>query len=127
VHGENEFQMAINASELLFGKNPTEALAKIDERTFLSVFDGVPKVSISKSKMANSETISDLLSIDTDGTIFSSKGEARRMIQGGGVSINKEKIMDPNHIVDFLLIQNKYLLIQKGKKNYYLIEILNTL
>ena len=123
VHGEKEYEMALKASEILFGKNPTEALKTVDERTFLSVFDGVPKANISKSKMQESENVMDLLSAATDGIIFSSKGEARRMIQGGGVSINKSKISDPGAESNFDLIQDKYLLVQKGKKNYFLIEV----
>ncbi|QNL21083.1 tyrosine--tRNA ligase [Hyphobacterium sp. CCMP332] len=123
VHGEKEYQMALSASEILFGKNPTEALKSIDEKTFLSVFEGVPKTELKKADLDSSENVSDLLSLKTGGIIFSSKGEARRMIQGGGVSVNKNKITDPNQEAKFNLIQNKYLLVQKGKKNYFLIEV----
>lgn len=123
VHGEKEYQMAIDASEILFGKNPTEALKNIDERTFLSVFEGVPKASISPEALNDSENVSELLSTVTGGIIFNSKGEAKRMIQGGGVSVNKEKLSDPNQPGVFKLIQDKYLLVQKGKKNYFLIEV----
>ncbi len=123
VHGEKEYEMAFSATEILFGKNPTEALKSIDEKTFLSVFEGVPKTELSKSEMESSENVSDLLSGKTGGIIFSSRGEAKRMIQGGGVSVNKNKITDPNQEAKFDLIQNKYLLVQKGKKNYFLIEV----
>lgn len=123
VHGKEEYEMAIKASELLFGKNPTEAIRDINEKTFLSVFEGVPMAKIQRSTLKGSENICDLLSVQTEGIIFKSKGEARRLIQGGGLSVNKEKVMDPNSETDFELIKDKYLLVQKGKKNYFLIEV----
>ena len=123
VHGEEELQMAINASQILFGKSTKEQLATLDEDTFLSVFEGVPQVKISRSTLESSENVTDFLSQDTEGTIFTSKGEARRMIQGGGVSVNREKISDPNAGVNAELLQDKYLLVQKGKKNYFIVEV----
>lgn len=123
VHGENEFEMAVKASSILFGKSSTEDLAALDERTFLQVFDGVPQTTIDKNEYQSISSVVELLSEKTSGIIFSSKGEARKMIQGGGVSINKEKLTDPNSAVDFTLLQDKYLLVQKGKKNYYIVEL----
>jgi tyrosyl-tRNA synthetase len=87
------------------------------------VFEGVPQTTISKSDYENCATVTDLLSVATKGIVFSSKGEARKMIQGGGVSINKIKVDDPNKKIDHPLLQNKYLLAQKGKKNYFLISV----
>ncbi|WP_075351219.1 tyrosine--tRNA ligase [Algoriphagus marinus] len=123
VHGEAEFEMALKASEILFGKSSTEDLAALDERTFLQVFEGVPQVQISKSELDQLTSILDLFGEVTQGVVFASKGEARKMIQGGGVSINKEKLNDPNEAPSFHLLQDKYLLVQKGKKNYFIIEI----
>jgi tyrosyl-tRNA synthetase len=124
VHGENEYNMAVKASEILFGKSSTEDLATLNERTFLQVFDGVPQAEISKSEYESAANVVDLLSEKTNGLIFPSKGEARKMIQGGGVSINKEKISDPNQGLSFSLLQEKYLLVQKGKKQYYIISVI---
>ena len=102
---------------------PIEVEAFSGEATLLAVFEGVSQTSISKSEFEVSATITDLLSEITKGGIFPSKGEARRMILGGGVSINKIKISDPNQKPDFKLLQDRYLLVQKGKKNYYLISV----
>jgi tyrosyl-tRNA synthetase len=123
VHGEPEYEMAVKASSILFGKSSTEDLAHLDERTFLQVFDGVPQAYISKEDFENTDNVVDLLSEKTQGVIFPSKGEARKMIQGGGVSINKEKINDPNSALKFTLLQKKYLLVQKGKKQYFIISV----
>lgn len=123
VHSEADYNMAVKASSILFGKDVTAELEEIDERTLLQVFEGVPMVDISKGQMEASATVTDLLSADTNGEIFPSKGEARKMIQGGGVSINKAKVADPNESPAYKLLQGKYLLAQKGKKNYYLIRV----
>jgi tyrosyl-tRNA synthetase len=123
VHSKEDYEMAVKASEILFGKSSTEDLASLDERTFLAVFEGVPQVQITKEEFAGIENILDLFGEKTQAQIFPSKGEARKMIQGGGVSINKEKVADPNAPLTFSLLQNKYLLIQKGKKNYYILEV----
>ncbi len=123
VHSQEDYEMAVKASEILFGKSSTEDLASLDERTFLAVFEGVPQVQISKEEFAGIENILDLFGEKTQAMIFPSKGEARKMIQGGGVSINKEKVADPNAPLTFSLLQNKYLLIQKGKKNYFILEV----
>jgi tyrosyl-tRNA synthetase len=123
VHSQEDYEMAVKASEILFGKSSTEDLASLDERTFLAVFEGVPQVQLSKEEYTSLENILDLFGEKTQAQIFPSKGEARKMIQGGGVSINKEKIADPNAPLTFSLLQDKYLLIQKGKKNYYILEV----
>ena len=123
VHGESDFDMAVKASEILFGKSSTEDLAALDERTFLQVFDGVPQVQIDKDEYESLGSILELFGDITKGVVFTSKGEARKMIQGGGVSVNKEKLTDPNSDIKLNLLQNKYLLVQKGKKNYYIVEV----
>jgi tyrosyl-tRNA synthetase len=123
VHSPEEYEGAVKASTILFGNSVTEDLQSLDEDTLLSVFEGVPQTAISKSAWESCASVTDLLSEVTSKTIFPSKGEARKMIQGGGVSINKMKIEDPNQKPDFKLLQNRYLLAQKGKKNYYLITV----
>ncbi len=123
VHSTEDYEMAVKASQILFGKSTTEDLANINESTLLSVFEGVPKIDISKDKLGSASDIVTFLSETTGGEIFPSKGEARRMIQGGGVSVNKEKIQSIDTKPEFNLLQEKYLLVQKGKKNYYLVEI----
>ena len=123
VHSEADYEMALKASAILFGKSSTEDLALLDERTFLQVFDGVPQVQIEKPEYESASSVLELLADKSGTAIFPSKGEARKMIQGGGVSINKEKLADPNAAVEAKLLQDKYLLVQKGKKNYYIIEV----
>src|SRR5690606_29276250 len=120
VHSEGDYQMALKASSILFGKSSTEDLAALDERTFLQVFEGVPQIQLERIDYLGLDKAVDLLA-DAEGVIFASKGEARKLIQGGGVSINKIKLTDPNISVNFTLLQNKYLLVQKGKKNYFII------
>lgn len=124
VHGESELDMATKASDILFGKSSTEDLATLDERTFLQVFEGVPQVQIASAEYSSLASVLDLFGEITKGVVFASKGEARKMIQGGGVSINKDKLSDPSAPLNLTLLQNKYLLVQKGKKNYYIIEII---
>ena len=123
VHSKSDLDAALEASNILFGKSTTEQLNKIGEKTLLSVFEGVPQSVISRNEYQNAENVTSLLSVTTDGTIFQSKGEARRMIMGGGVSVNKVKINDPDMRSDFHLLNDKYLLVQKGKKNYYLVIV----
>lgn len=121
VHSREEYQAAVEASQILFGKSTTEQLKKIDERTFLAVFEGVPTFEISNSELNAGIPILDLLA--DKATIFPSKGELRRTIKGNGLSLNKEKIANPELIVNSeFLIGNKYILVQKGKKNYFIIE-----
>lgn len=123
VHSQADLEQAIKASSILFGNSVTEDLISLDEDTLLAVFEGVPQVTISKSTYQTANTVTDLLSELTQSIIFPSKGEARKMIQGGGVSINKIKLTDVAAKPSFSLLQNKYLLAQKGKKNYYLIIV----
>ncbi|MBQ0149752.1 MAG: tyrosine--tRNA ligase [Bacteroidales bacterium] len=120
VHGEAEYEKAISASEMLFGKGTAEALKALDEKTFLAVFDGVPTFDIERTKLPVG--ILDLLAVETG--IFPSKGEARKMVQGNGVSFNKEKVADINAQIDeSFILDGKYILVQKGKKNYYILNI----
>ena len=123
VHSEAEYGNALKASNILFGNSTTEELQSLDEDTLLSVFEGVPQVSVTRMEYDSAATVTDLLSAVTKGVIFPSKGEARKMIQGGGVSINKMKVDDINLKPSYALLQNRYLLAQKGKKNYYLLVI----
>lgn len=123
VHSIDEYNNVVKASSILFGHSTTEDLQSLDEDTLLAVFEGVPQTSITKAEFENCANVTDLLSVATKGIIFPSKGEARKMIQAGGVSINKLKVDDPNKKVDHPLLQNKYLLAQKGKKNYFLINV----
>jgi tyrosyl-tRNA synthetase len=123
VHSRDALDQAIRASSILFGNATTEELSSIDEDTLLSVFEGVPRTSISRGDFDNCSNVTDLLSVATNSIVFPSKGEARKMIQAGGVSINKEKVSDPNQAPKVELLKGKYLLAQKGKKNYFLIEV----
>ena len=120
VHGAQEYQKALEASEILFGNATQNALESLDEKTFLSVFDGVPVFDISKSALPIN--LVELLVVHTQ--IFHSKGECRKNIQGNGLSLNKVKIIQIDMSVTLEnLINNKYLLFQKGKKNYYIIRV----
>lgn len=123
VHSVQDYEVALKASSILFGNSTTEDLASLDESTLLNVFEGVPQVAISKEAYTSTATVTDLLSEVSQGIIFPSKGEARKMIQGGGVSINKQKVVDASTQPAYALLQNKYLLVQKGKKNYFIIEV----
>lgn len=123
VHSREDLNQAIKASDILFGKAATEDLNSINEKLLLNIMEGVPKATITRGDFEKTENVTDLLSEGTGTIIFSSKGEARRLIQGGGVSINKVKLESPDQNVDFNLLQGKYLLAQKGKKNYYLIIV----
>jgi tyrosyl-tRNA synthetase len=122
VHSENDLNTAIAASKILFGKATTEELQNVDEQTFLSVFEGVPMFDVEKSKIEAGINVLDLLAEETQ--VFPSKGDLRRTIKGGGVSINKEKIQsDEISIGSDRLLNDKYILVQKGKKNYFLIKV----
>lgn len=121
VHSQADYDSAVEASEILFGNATTEALQKLDETLLLNVFEGVPQLSVSLSLLNDGIPVVDLLTVNT--SVFPSKGEARKMIQGGGVSVNKLKIADPLlKIGREQLLNSKYILIQKGKKNYYLLK-----
>jgi tyrosyl-tRNA synthetase len=123
VHSASEYENSVKASNILFGSSTTEDLQSLDESTLLSVLEGVPQTTITKDELSGAQSVTDLLSTVTKGIVFPSKGEARKMIQGGGVSINKVKLEDVNQKPEFNLLQKKYLLAQKGKKNYYLIVV----
>ncbi len=121
VHSKEDLRTAIDASDILFGKGTTETLKKLDESTFLNIFEGVPLYEINYETFKNNVTLIDLLVEKVP--VFESRGEFRRLIQGGGLSINKEKVDNPELIVSAKnLLNNKYILVQKGKKNYYLIK-----
>lgn len=120
VHSKDDLDMAIEASNILFGKGTAEQLRKLDERTFLSVFEGVPQFPVSKQEIEAGIPVADLLS--DKAAVFPSKGELRRTVKGNGLAINKEKVADADSVVDAgFLIGNKYILVQKGKKNYFLL------
>ena len=121
VHSKEDLDMAIEASGILFGKSTKEALEKLDEQTFLDVFDGVENFTITSDQLGQPAV--EILTRD-DCKVFPSKGEMRKMVQGGGVSINKEKLTDQNKpLTQDDLIGGKYILAQRGKKNYFLITV----
>ena len=120
VHSEKDYEAAVEASQILFSNNAGEALKALDEQTLLDIFDGVPRFAISRAELEEGIPVLDLLAVKTQ--VFPSKGEARKMVQGGGVSLNKEKITDPAATIDAsALLGGKYLHIQKGKKNHFLL------
>ena len=120
VHGQEELDKAIRASQILFGKASAEDLRSLDEKTFLAVFDGVPTFNVPKDKLPVG--VLDFLAGETQ--VFPSKGEARKMIQGNGFSLNKEKMTDINRqIGEGDIIDGKYILVQKGKKDYFIINV----
>jgi len=121
VHSLQDYETAVEASQILFGKGTKEMLKKMEESLFLSVFEGVPQFNLSKTELETGILLTNLLAVKTQ--IFPSKGEVRKMIQAGGLSINKEKITDDTTLNISHLLNNKFLLVQKGKKNYYLIVI----
>ncbi|MBQ9561761.1 MAG: tyrosine--tRNA ligase [Prevotella sp.] len=123
VHSQADLDAAIEASGILFGKSTKESLEKLDEQTFLDVFEGVETFTIGKDLLG--QPAIEILTRD-DCKVFPSKGEMRKMVQGGGVSINKEKLTDQNRpLTSDDLIAGKYILAQRGKKNYYLISVKN--
>ena len=121
VHSKEDLDMAIEASNILFGKSTKESLQKLDEQTFLDIFEGVPQFQLPKSELG--QPAIELFARD-DVKVFASKGEMRKLVQGGGVSLNKEKLeaFDRPVTADDL-IDGKYLLVQRGKKNYYLVTV----
>ena len=122
VHSRSDFEFAVKASDILFSNDTSEILQQLNEAQLLQVMEGVPAVEFA---MAIIDEAIDIVSFLADTNIFSSKGEARKMVQGGGISINKIKV----DAIDYLvkkdsLLNEKYLLVQKGKKNYYLVKVL---
>lgn len=122
VHSRADYESAVEASDILFGKSTSETLKKLDEDTFLAIFEGVPTFEVQAADLTSPVNVVDLLAEKTK--VFPSKGEMRRLIQGGGVSINKEKLESAEttiSLADFL--DKKYLLVQKGKKSYSIVRI----
>jgi len=122
VHSEEDYAAAVEASNILFGNSTSDALKKLDEETLLAVFDGVPQFTVSKDLLVAGVKAIDLLT--ESAPVFPSKGEMRKLVQSGGVSINKEKLENQDELIDSSKLLNaKYLLVQKGKKNYYLLTV----
>ncbi|MDR3218403.1 MAG: tyrosine--tRNA ligase [Dysgonamonadaceae bacterium] len=122
VHSAEEYDAAVEASQILFGNSTAETLKKLDETTLLDVFAGVAQFEISREELAKGIKAVDLLT--DSAAVFPSKGEMRKLVQSGGVSINKEKLSAPDVIIDSsYLLGDKYILVQKGKKNYFLLKI----
>ena len=121
IHSREEYEKAVEASAILFGGATSEALHRLDEQTLLQVFEGVPQYRVARTELAAGIPFVDLCAEKSD--IFASKGECRKLVQGGGVSLNKEKLADAMRrpVTDADLIAGKYLLVQRGKKNYYLV------
>ena len=122
VHSEEAYDAAVEASQILFGKGTTESLKKLDEKTFLSIFKGVPQAEMDKAELGQIGLL-DFLS--SKAGAFKSNGEARRMLKDNAVSINKQKINESYQINEKDLLNGKYILVQKGKKNYFLVKVLN--
>ena len=121
VHSREDYEAAVEASQILFGKGTTESLKKMNENVFLSVFEGVPMFDISRDIIDGGVSVANLCAGHTQ--IFASKGELRRLVQGGGLSVNKEKVNNPDTMLGKeSLLNGKYLLVQKGKKNYFMIR-----
>jgi tyrosyl-tRNA synthetase len=124
VHSAEDYELAVEASQILFSNKATDALHKIDEATLLSVFEGVPQFEISRQLLKDHVKLADLLT--DNAAVFPSKGELRKLAQGGGFAINKEKVADPyTEASEELLLNNKYILVQKGKKNYFLLKVVD--
>ena len=123
VHSAEDYEMAVEASQILFSNKASEILHRIDEATLLAVMEGVPQYEVARQLITDGTKLADLL---TDhAPVFPSKGEMRKMVQGGGVSINKEKISDAYAPVSAdMLLNDKYILVQRGKKNYFLIKVI---
>jgi len=120
VHSREDYEAAVEASGILFGNATSDSLKKLDEDTLLSVFEGVPQFKVSKSLFAEGVKAIDLLT--ENAAIFPSKGEMRKLVQSGGVSLNKEKLENQEQCIDATnLLNGKYLLAQRGKKNYFLL------
>jgi tyrosyl-tRNA synthetase len=119
VHGDEQYELAVKASQVLYGKATLETLQSLDEKTFKAIFDGVPQTTVSSADFAACESLLDLISTTTNGELYASKGEARRALKGNAVSINKQKYQDEKlPVSEFSLLNDKYLLIGKGKKNH---------
>lgn len=120
VHSQEDYEAVVSASEILFGKGTAESLSALSENMFLAIFEGVPQTELPADLIKNGIPIVDFVTDHT--AIFPSKGEARRMLKDNGISINKSKINDAFIVDDHSLINGKYILVQKGKKNYYIVK-----
>lgn len=122
VHSEADYKQSVEASQILFGQSTAEQLNSLDEKLLLEIMEGVPRSEVSKDIFHSGTTITEFLADHTG--IFPSRGEARKMVTAGGVSVNKSKITDPSVPANSIgLLNQKYLLVQKGKKNYYLVVV----
>ena len=121
VHSQEDYDMAVEASNILFGKSTKESLLKLDEQTLLDVFAGVPHFEVEKSLFAGEGV--KLADLTVDHTqVFPSKGEVKTLVKGGGVSVNKDKVTQADQLLtEADLLDGKYLLVQQGKKKYFLI------
>ncbi len=122
IHSENDYEQAVKASELLF-KGSLDDFQQTEENILNEIFEGVPQVEISKEEYSHTANVVDLLSVATGGQLFASKGDAKRMLKDGGVSINRQKASEDTPM-NFELLKEKYLLVQKGKKNYFLVKLI---
>lgn len=120
VHSTEEFEKAVKASEILFGNSTSEDLKTLDEKTFLDVFEGVPQAEISKEELKNGLDIIGALAEKTG--FLKSNGEARRALKENSISVNKEKVSDDFTITENDLINGQFVLLQRGKKNYFIIK-----
>lgn len=123
IHSQAGYELAVKASEVLFGKATLETLRSIQADEFDIIFEGVPQTEVSAEELASSKDITDLLSVASRGEIYASKGEARRAITQNAVSINKTKVADPGAAVDLEWLQERYILVSKGKKNHLLKKV----
>lgn len=121
VHSVEDYESAVEASEILFGKGTTETLRNLSEETLLQVFEGVPQFDIARADIEAGIPVADFLAGKTQ--VFPSKSEARRMLKDGGVLINKQKVTEEFTVASDQLLSGKYILVQKGKKNYFLVKI----
>ena len=122
VHSQEDYDAAVEASNILFGNSTSEALKHLDEQTLLDVFNGVPQFEVSREELSAGVKAIDLFTEKV--AIFPSKGEMRKLVQSGGISVNKEKLTDQDMVIDCSsLLDEKYLLVQRGKKNYYLLIV----
>jgi len=124
VHSEADYQAAVDASEILFGKGDLETLRNLPESMLLAVFEGVPFIQVSAADFAAATSVVEFLADTTEFQIFESRGKAKSMLQDGGVSINRQKINAHTELVQLEKLHDAYLVIQKGKKNYYLVRVL---
>ena len=122
VHGEDDLNNAVKASEVLFSKNFKTDITSLDEATFLDVFDGVPQAEISKDRL--SEGLDMIAALSADTNFLNSNGEARRALKANSVAVNKEKVKEDYTITETDLINNRYVILNVGKKNTYILKVI---